>query len=437
MSASDTSFRTGIKRSNSNFAMRNIIACFTAFMMAAFFMNSCKKSDLHEYEPGYHCVRIYDDTLADPRNHSIRIAAGNGRLLMTYGRTFEQLLFVMPGSATLPPPSENAWMLTDNDGNLFRQDTFPSGLSIGDAIALPDNSFLIVFYTGIPGVWSGPEWAMYMMHLDAEGVPGPVIRLNPPVIFGQPFGQLSDIHLVPAPSGNAVLHVYYQGQTGSATYIGEMDTQGSFSSWYREVNDPIKVTSCVPVPGGGYMAAGPYWNPVLQKSDVLIMKTNSTFDSIWSRKIVIEGWAMGIQIITAGNGNYLVNYSAAHDGKDYFHLLEINDTGDIVDSTSWPIPPDFYGYGFSSMMLQQGTTGVFITHSINIGNAVTSVSNQFNTNYVSLDAELNITKTATFQEQTSDMLNSGCRTSDGRIACFGITQTYDRRYYKPELIIFK
>ncbi len=412
-----------------------ILFAFVSSWLIIFSFSSCTKSDLPEPESAFHRVRIYDDTLADPRNNSIRIAAGNGRLLMTYGHTFEQLLFVN-GTLTLPPPAENVWMLTDNDGNSFRQDTFPSGLSIGDAISLPDNSFIVVTHTGVPNLWGGPEWALQMMQLDPSGILSPVVNLNPPVIHGLPFQQIGDIRLCPAPGGNVVLYFYYQGANfASATFVSEMDKQGNFV-WHKEFQDPISVTSCVPVPGGGYMAAGTYWNAVLVKSDIHVMKTNSTFDSLWSKKIVVRGWAAGIQIAAAGNGNYWINYIDSDDGKDYFHLLEINDAGEIMDSTSWPIPNDIRIYGYSSMMLRQGS-GVFITHSVNIGNAFTSVSDQFNTHYVTLDAELNITKTSAFQEQTSDMINSGCITSDGSIACFGITQTYDRRYYKPELIIIK
>src|ERR1041384_2610155 len=141
-----------------------------AIIIAAIFLSSCKKSDLQVPESAYHRVRIYVDTLPDPRNHSIRIAVGQGRLLMTYGHTFEELTFVVGlGAGSWPPPAENVWMLTDNDGNLIHRDTFPSGLNIGDIISLPDNSFLIVFYTGIPNLWGGPEWGMYMMHLDPNG----------------------------------------------------------------------------------------------------------------------------------------------------------------------------------------------------------------------------------------------------------------------------
>src|SRR6187431_1788222 len=110
-------------------------------------MNSCTKSDLPE-PSGFSQVRIYDDTLPDPRTHSIHIAAGDGRLLMTYGHTFEQLVMI-GGNLTFPPPSENVYLLTDNDGNLLRKDMLPSGLTVGDVISLPDNSFLTVMNTGI------------------------------------------------------------------------------------------------------------------------------------------------------------------------------------------------------------------------------------------------------------------------------------------------
>src|SRR5262245_22640092 len=125
------------------FQVQRSVFCFPALFtciascLLLFSFTSCKKSELPEPESLYHKVRIYDDTLPDPRNHSIRIAAGQGRLLMTYGHTFEELIVVAGlGAASWPPPAENVWMLTDNDGNIIRRDAFPSGLSIGDIISL-------------------------------------------------------------------------------------------------------------------------------------------------------------------------------------------------------------------------------------------------------------------------------------------------------------
>src|SRR5436190_3422375 len=106
--------------------MKTNIICLSTCMLTALFLSSCEKSDSLKLESAYHRVRIYDDTLPDPRTRSIHCAAGDGRLLLTYGNTFEQVV-VFNGNFTLPPPSQNCWMLTDNEGNLIKKDMFPVG----------------------------------------------------------------------------------------------------------------------------------------------------------------------------------------------------------------------------------------------------------------------------------------------------------------------
>ena len=44
------------------------------------FLGSCTKDDLSELDAGTYKVRIFDDTLPDPRSHSVHIASSDGRL---------------------------------------------------------------------------------------------------------------------------------------------------------------------------------------------------------------------------------------------------------------------------------------------------------------------------------------------------------------------
>jgi len=83
--------------------------------------------------------------------------------------------------------------------------------------------------------------------------------------------------------------------------------------------------------------------------------------------------------------------------------------------------------------LQKAPDGVFILNSIDA--VYGNVSRQFNTTYITLDAGLNVIEKKLFQQETSDMMNAGCLTSDGKNACFGVMQCYDKHYYKPALII--
>ena len=399
-------------------------------MLLMLFMSSCTKSDLEDGS-GYNLVRLYDDTLPDPRNDAIHIAAADGRLLMTYGRTFSQILFVN-GAATFPPPAENVWMLTDDEGNLIRRDLFLTGLSIGDVTSLPDNSFFVVMYTGIPNLWGGPEWTMQIMRIDPNGVMGPVSLLSIPTIHPPPYQSFYDILIRSVLNGNVLISFYYGGADGgSGSFVGEMNTQGSFL-WHTEF-DNRGVSGCVGTPDGGYMISGRWWD-LNQNAGMYIMKTNSTFDSTWSRFMVPKTGTDGrVQVASAGNGNYWLNYVNSYNLTATSHLLEFNPAGEIVDSNFYM--PDIAPYNINTVMLQHGSSGLYMSYTNSISNVNSIILEKFNSAYATFDGELNITKQSFFQQQTSDIINSGCRMKDGRIACFGLIQSYDRRYYKPELII--
>ena len=74
---------------------------------------------------------------------------------------------------------------------------------------------------------------------------------------------------------------------------------------------------------------------------------------------------------------------------------------------------------------------------LNISRVLQAGSSRVNTTYVYMDSQLNLTRKGKFQNETNDFISDACRTSDGDIACFGLIQSYDRGYYRPQLIIFK
>jgi hypothetical protein len=223
------------------------------------------------------------------------------------------------------------------------------------------------------------------------------------------------------------------GQGGwSGSFIGEMNTQGDFL-WQREFMD-YTITDCMADPDGGYLIMGKIFFLMTYSSNVFIMKTNATADSLWSREIVCvdagNGQETGIgQIVSSGNGNYRLGYAdyVVQWGEQKTHVVEFNLSGEFLDSAVVALGP--------SIMVQKDREGLFLLNSIDA--VYGSVTDRYNTTYAVLDADLNMTTKATFQNQTTDMMNAACRTSDGKVACFGITQCYGRRYYKPQLIILK
>jgi len=404
-------------------------ATFSAVCILFFlFLNSCTKSDPEELGASYSRVRLYDDTLPDPRNHSIRIAAGNGRLLMTYGNFFERF-FMVNGAAIEPPPPKNAWMLTDNEGNLIKRGTFPSGLAMGDILAMPDNSFLIV--TSIGDFSSqGSYGGVQLMRLDPNGVLSSVDTLDLPV--SDPVMILATVHLSLSQNGNALLYFGYSSQGGfGGSFIGEMTVQGDFL-WHKEFMD-YTITDCVSDPNGGYLITGKIFYLMTYTSTVFIMNTNATADSLWFREIVCVDAGNGLdngigQIVSSGDGNYRLSYAdwAANYSRQNTEVVTFNQEGEFLDTTVVALG--------ASVAIQKDSKGLFLLYGIDA--VYGSVTDQFNSSYAILDAEMNLTTKSQFQNLTTDMMNAACRTSDGKIACFGIIQSYGKRYYIPQLILF-
>jgi len=409
--------------------MKTFLSCLCLGLLAMLVLPGCSDSDLPEPAHDYYKVKLYDDTLPDPRNHSTRIAASaNGRLLMTYGNTYERWI-VVNGAFLLAPPPANVWMLTDNEGNLIKRDTLPTGLAIGDIMAMPDNSFLIVTFIG-DFAFQGSYGGVQMMRIDPNGVMGPVDTLDLPT--QDPVMILGSIHLSLSQNGNPLLYFLYSGASGfGGAFIGEMNLQGSFL-WQREFTD-YTITHCIADGYGGYLLSGKIFDLMTYSSDGLMMRIDGTGNTIWTRVLDLNDLGNGLdngfnQICRAESGKYYFNYGdfSFFSAPQYTtHVYKINLEGDLLDSAvfgmgqGWIVPKD---------------NGVFLLSSIDAvyGNLV----DQFNSTYAILDANLDLTTNPTpFQDQTTDMMNDVCVTSDGKVACFGITQCYNKRYYKPQLIL--
>jgi hypothetical protein len=58
------------------------------------------------------------------------------------------------------------------------------------------------------------------------------------------------------------------------------------------------------------------------------------------------------------------------------------------------------------------------------------------TDFVSVGASLDILDRFKFQDYTTDFILSSCITPEGKLACFGVMQSFKNEYYKPVLIQF-
>src|SRR6185369_16000918 len=153
------------------------------------------------------------------------------------------------------------------------------------------------------------------MRLDPNGVLGPVDTLYVPIGLQMPYLQIWDLHLAHSVNGNALIYFNGEGSDGSSTnFIGEMDIQANFL-WHKE-SEVHSLHSCVISADGGYMTAGRLYDPVNQTSQVILMKTNSSFDSTWSKLLEPKPYGGDVPtIVSAGNGNYWIKITKITDSK--------------------------------------------------------------------------------------------------------------------------
>ena len=391
-------------------------------------ITGCTKSDLPDLITSYNKVKLYDDTLPDPRNRALRIAAGNNRLFMNYCYDFEKFQFVN-GVSTIPPPPRNQWMITDNEGNLIKRDSFPTGLTMADVVFLNDNSIMAILYNAHSG-FSGNNYELLYFHFDQNGqkISGDTLTLPAGItLTGPSMDDHQLVHLIQSLNGNPFLYfeTYDQQTYAQFSLAGELNTDGSFE-WYKTYAD-IKITGGISTQDGGYIFVGSdvgdYYNTL--PGFAFIMKTTADGDSLWTKTYDALNPA-NVKITAGDNGNYFFCFNDVD-----FLVYEVNATGDslnafVINEVGTNLP--------AAIVSKDGGVFTLINKDLTIYVAA-SLTDQVNTHFICLDAGLNITQKGLFQKETSDMIFACCKTSVGKIACFGIIQSYNRRYYKPELII--
>ncbi len=395
------------------------------YIVAVLITGGCTKSDLQDLITNYHKVILYNDTLPDPRNQAIRIVAGNNRLFMNYCYDFERF-DIVNGVFITPPDPRNQWMLTDIEGNIIRRDSFLTGLTMGDVMFLSDNRIMAILYNAHEGT-SGVNYEIMFFLFDQNGnkITGDTLFLPAGItLAGPPYDNHQLIHLTQSISGNALMYFeYYDVNYNAKSFAGELNSDGSFS-WYN-IYSEIKISGGIRTSDGGYIFTGSdpggYYNYL--PGYVFVMKTTATGDSSWAKTFNVNN-PLGGQITTGDNGNYFFCFSDVN-----FFVYEINAAGDslnsfVINENGLDLP--------AALVPKNG--GVFTLLNQDVMSYL-NLTYQVNTHFISLDAGLDVTQKGKFQKENSDMIFAACKNSDGKIACFGITQIYNRPYYKPELII--
>ena len=395
-------------------------------------LSGCQKDDSLDTYSGFLKVKVYDDSITDPRNGFTRIASGNNRLFMTFSNGSE-FYSIVNGVPVFPPWPDTQWIISDNNGNEVQRGTLPYKYWTGDVIALQDNSFLVAACVTDTSAIQYTH-SMKLFHYDQNGV----LLSSPSVTFPPSFNFfIYQVKLARSSNGGIMMSLTYSGGGNIISFVGECDVNGIFS-WFR-IYPLIEFTDFITTGDGGCLHVGRTYDATDAVYKVHVLKTNASGDSVWSRSYAPSLFgAVSRNIIPSGNGGYLFSYYDYQLNSGIFSLAayvcEIGAMGDSLHAVminennspneNWPVTllPDAGGGAFSML---------------NISRVLQAGSSRVNTTYVYMDSQLNLTRKGKFQNETNDFISDACRTSDGDIACFGLIQSYDRGYYRPQLIIFK
>jgi len=409
-------------------AMKNIGNVVLAAACTCLLFPACRKAGDLVLASGQQKVKMYADSVTDPRNSWSRIAAGPDRLFMTYGQGSED--FYQTNGVISGFNPDVRWMITDNDGNLIRRGALPAGSMIVGITALAGNGFLAAAALHDTSNFTS---IVELLRFDRNGT----LLSSLPLQFPSGFTCfVNDIVFSPLPNGNLVTSIlntqqYWRGHT----FVGEIDASGNFV-WYRNYSS-YSFSDFVPAQDGGYLFLGTKQDNVTFQPKVFLLKTGATGDSLWSKSISRNStYSVSRNIIRSGNGGYRFTFYDYSSNVSYTTacIYAIDAAGDSLDAAVINDISDANQTWPAALLPVQGEN---VFYMLNSGRIPPDGSSRVNTTYAYADQGLNPTEKGTFQDQTNDLIASGCLTSDGHIACFGLIQSYNKGYYAPQLIVLK
>lgn len=374
-------------------------------------LSGCKKSNSGSAVINYENVKFYDDKKADPRSNSIFMAAAPNRLFMSYAQGFDPLTYL---------PLKIATMVTDDDGNLIHRDSIPSGYTIGKILNLDDGTFAVLGYQ----VFS---LANILIHFDHNGKKVSSDSIQFPISFG--ITGLSYISMERSVNGNLLIFGYDLYNRG---FYGEYNVEGN-EIWSKQSS--MAFLDCMITRDDEYLFAG-----FLQSTDftldIRIMKSNSLGDTLWTRKFYLLNqnfFPSNMNLLISGSNNINLVFPQYEDIPGQFiartnlTAYTINQSGDSLSQMKLDINNQTIG---SVVQTKSGGFFALLNEPLNTG----LVFNQINTRFLQIDASSRIEKFTSFQTIKTDYINAACFTSEGKLACFGLSQSMGNSYYSPALI---
>ena len=356
-------------------------------------------------------MKLFDDTTANPSSNSERIVSGNNRLFMTYSDGKP----VNGNQST----TQLQILVSSNDGELIRHTSLPFGFILINIINLNDGTFAVVA--------SPPYLSNFLsaFHFDENG--NLIAHDSISLPLNSYMGTVSKSH------NNNLLVCSYDNSTNGA-YLFESKENGqilwskSFSrNWYAIANSN----------DGGYLLLE---NGI--DSSFSVLKINATGDSLWSHKYSLPFTSVTYNMVQLGNGTYRIcvndldSWGYNPNTPSPLYVYDINSNGDFLGLKT--IFETNYSFSGSIMKLDDTHSFSLITVPFNmLGAGRPTILSKTNSHFLILDTSQQITSHGSFQNETTDLIDASCNTSNNQVACFGLMQGVGRTYFKPTLFIMQ
>ncbi len=417
--------------------MRSLLKLYLVFLaIIVMIVNyGCKKTDIAETDTRYSTVKIYDDTLASFLNSSINIASGSDRIFMTYGIGNSNIVSIIGSGVYYLTFGDFAKLIAvDNTGALIWKNSLPTEMIVNDILAMDDGGCLVTCLKADTITWISSY--IYLYRYDANGHN----TLSDSINLSIPGGvtQYNSVNILRALNGNMIFYGIYQPVTGpTSVYAGEynLNLQPIWAKQYSSFQYSSTGFACVKTNDGGYLlACDNNLESGLPGGRIVIRKTNSTGDTLWTKYFNGHPAALCNDLAASNNGNYFLSFYSESDSKKQTFIYEINSAGDSLNAATINRSDQLYNNGlmatddggvFALMNLMQGQTNYY---NQDFENASSSLI---------FDASLNLKNNQVLNPQTNAYFNHVCNTSDGKLAVAGLIQMAGQIYYKPSLLIYK
>ena len=303
---------------------------------------------------------------------------------------------------------------TDDEGNMQWHKTFGvPGAEYGYAISeTSDGGYVVAGST--TSVGSGLR-DIYVVKTDALG------EAQWERTFG---GQGSDVGeaIIETTDGDFVIcgHTNSLGAGGKDVYLIKVDSTGRelWSRTYGGAESDLGV-AVLEAAGGGYLVLGSTGSSGAGNRDVCLIRTDADGNQLWQKTYGGRAYDAGNSIIETSDGGYLIIGNQDTRGRDADALnvfvVKVDSDGEEVWRNSYG-EGNFYDYGVSAVQLGNGSYVV-------CGATKSTSSGDNNIYLLDIDEDGSLLRSESFGGPGADWANSICLTGTGEVVLSGYTNS--------------